>query len=193
MTTYEDLYNSLPTVFDADSRFVNRDAVLTQLAPLLSKFQYQFGVCLVHAHCKVELGEKMIATGNVTQPEDAASFAAAYYPERWLSTGEPYEFTTTPTANPPAELLSEFHKAVAGVGVLGLYFVGTPRVGSWVERTEGRRNIMEPAADNAEETPNQVMIQTAWVPKVELDGTVSGIGKGPHTFCAHCRHCRYHR
>lgn len=180
MTTYADMYNTLPTIRQADTRFVGRDTVFQKLAPLLSKFQYQFGVCLVHAHCKVEPGEKMIATGNVCQPEDAASFPP-YYAERWLSNGEPYEFTTTPTSVPPTELVSQFQEIVADVGVLGLYFTGASRKGSWLERTEGRRNILEPF--NGIRSPNNV--QTAWLPEMRADGVAPGCDLECSHQCTH--------
>lgn len=187
--TYEDMYNALPTIQQADAYFVNRDAILGKIAPLLSKFQYQFGVCLVHAHCKVEPGEKMIATGNVCQPEDAASFPS-YHAERWLSTGEPYEFTTSPTFDPPKELISKFQEIVRD-GVLGLYFVGTAPKGSTLERTEGRRNITEPySASGKVKDPNLSIIQTAWLPRMVPDGVIPGcVGECVH--CGHCYHCAH--
>jgi len=190
MTTYEDIYNSLPTVFDADKQLsqIDRDAVFSKLAPVLAKYQYQFDICLIHAHCKVEHGERMIEVGNITQPEDAASFGT-FYPDKWLSTGEPFEFTSTPTSDPPPELFTELSQITGGINVLGLHFAGTPRKGRWVERTEGRRNIWAP--DTGDVTPGFVRIKTRWLPRVECDGTVSVIDGGDCDHdCTH--HCTEH-
>jgi len=188
MTTYENMYNTLPAIQQADARFVNRDPIFEKLAPLLSKFRYQFGICLVHAHCKVEPGEKMIATGNVCQPEDAASFRPPYYAERWLSNGEPYEFTTAPTLDLPKELISEFREIVRD-GVLGLYFVGTAPKGSTLERTEGRKNITETYSGKVQD-PHMDIIQTAWLPQMGPDGVIPG-PTGECFHCAHCFHCSH--
>jgi hypothetical protein len=159
MNTYVDMYNNLPTISQADAHFVDRDITFAQLAPLLSKYNHQFGICLLHAHCALNPGEKMIATGDVCEPVDPPT-GFRYYPERWLSNGEPFEYTTSPTSSPPAELLSEFKRVVGGAGVLGLYFAGASDGELWIERTEGRRNIMEVVS----RLENPEAIETAWLP-----------------------------
>ena len=106
MTTVAALYNSLPSVDDADKKFINRDQIFSKIAPLLAAYDNKFGLCLVHRHCSLEDGEIMVATGNVTQPERNVEC----YPERWLATGEPYEFNRTPRPSPPRELFEEFQK-----------------------------------------------------------------------------------
>ena len=171
------MYNALPTAVEANARFVDRNIIFEKLAPLLAKFQYQFGAYLVHSHGKLEPGEKMIATGNVCQPEEAASFPGVYYTERWLSNGEPFEFTTAPTSVPPKELVYQFQEIVGDVG-LGLYFSGTSPGGPWYERTEGRRVIVEQSGIIGPDT-----VETSWLPKMGPDGLLLN----PTLFCISCR------
>ena len=139
MDSYIEMYNNLPNVCEADERFVERDAIFAKLAPLLSSYNHQFGVCLVHAHCSLEPGEKLIGTGNISQPMDGN--AIPHYPTRWLHTGDPFEFRTEPATPPPSELVSDFQKIVGDIGVLGLYFAGTSAGILELEWTEGRKNI----------------------------------------------------
>ena len=113
------------------------EATLSKLAPLFAKYKDEFGACLIHSHCKLLPGEKMIATGHVSEPV-IPSADLAHFPERWLPNGEPYEFTTKPTASPPAELVAEFQKIVGSIGVLGLT-LQAPRTAScgWNTRRAG--------------------------------------------------------
>jgi len=139
MTNLVALYNSLPSLLEAEKKFINRDHILSQLAPLLAAHGNKFGVCLVHRHCRLEEGEMMVATGNVCQPERNVEC----YPDRWLANGEPYEFTRTPTLSPPEELLKEFQRVVGEMKVVGLFHInGEGEEGVALERTEGRKNIV---------------------------------------------------
>jgi hypothetical protein len=159
MASVASSYNTLPSVEEANAKFSNRDEIFSKLGPLLAKYNSQYGVCLVHRHCDLQEGEVMVATGNISKPEKDVQC----YPEKWLATGEPYEFSKEPTVPPPEELFKEFQKIVENVGVLGLYFnrgedipVRVP-----IERTEGRQNITEthPGDDN---DPIPDMIPTSW-------------------------------
>ncbi|EMD38034.1 hypothetical protein CERSUDRAFT_122837 [Gelatoporia subvermispora B] len=99
MSTLTQLYNALPIVEDADARFQDREALFEKLAPLLAQYGNQFGICLVHAHCSIDEGEKMIAKEYVSEPlRDTPC-----YPERWLASGEAYEFNINPTQSPPQD------------------------------------------------------------------------------------------
>src|ERR1700722_18206034 len=50
------LYNNLPSIDgEADERFANRNVAF---APILAKFNHQFGVCLVRAHCELKHGSR---------------------------------------------------------------------------------------------------------------------------------------
>lgn len=158
MSALTAIYNSLPSVEKANARFDDREAMLQKLAPLLAKYDNQFGVCLVHAHCAIEDGEKMIARGNVSEPlRDTPC-----YPERWLATGEPYEFNSEPTKTPPPELFDAFRAAIGDLGVLGLFYIGKLADGILLEWTEGRKNITE--LRKPEELAGGEDIQTAWLP-----------------------------
>lgn len=157
MDAYVDMYNNLPTLGEADDRFVQRDAIFAKLAPLLASYNHQFGVCLIHAHCSLEPGEKLIGNGNISQPGDGNIIL--HYPVRWLHTGEPFEFRTETTSFLPAELISDFQKIVGEIGVLGLYFSGTSAGTLELEWTEGRKNVTKVIT---ELVPGN--IETAWLP-----------------------------
>ncbi|PPQ81610.1 hypothetical protein CVT26_002977 [Gymnopilus dilepis] len=151
------LYNSLPTINVANVVFANRDKVLRDLAELF-KDHSQFGVCLVHRHCKLEAGERMVAEGNVSQPERVKD--SECYPERWLATGEAYEFSREQTVSPSPELLDKFQHIVGNINVLGIFYIRDKGVdGVALERTEGRRNIVEIVPRN---TPRR-SLTTAWL------------------------------
>jgi len=161
MATVAALYNSLPSINEADNKFVERDRIFSQLAPLLAAYEHKFGVCLVHRHCTLEEGEMMVATENISQPErDVQS-----YPERWLATGEPYEFTRKPTRSPPPRLLEVFQKIVRGVDVLGLFYIQDEDClgGLTRERTEGRKNIVE-IVPHGHLSHASESIETGWLP-----------------------------
>ncbi|KAI1106982.1 hypothetical protein F4804DRAFT_329728 [Jackrogersella minutella] len=168
MAEVASLYNSLPTLGEADEQFVNREAMLRALATLLAQYEYAFGLCLVHAHCKLsdttELaeGEIMLAAGNVSQPK-LMEHTPTYYPERWLSTGEPYEFTVRRTEKPPTELIEEFQRIVRDAklqDILGLYHIdGEKDAPAIIEWTEGRNNLTREITDD-DKTGEP--IQTAW-------------------------------
>jgi hypothetical protein len=174
MMTHVDMYNSLLTVEEASSHFTLRDAIFAKLAPLLSNYDHKFGVCLVHAHCTLHLGEKMVATGNISQPVDVTSSAISHYPERWLANGEPYEFTKEPTASPPPELFAEFNGIVGDVKVLGLYFIGEGPRELNLEWTEGRKNITKVISLDE----SKGCVETAWLP-----GTASPVQMACATWC----------
>ncbi|KAG6367251.1 hypothetical protein INS49_001437 [Diaporthe citri] len=97
MTALTVLYNELPTLGDADERFSERENIFLSVRDLLAQYNHVWGLCLVHAHCKLEKDEVMLGRGNVSQPE-VASNLGEYYPERWLSSGTPYVLASTTLA-----------------------------------------------------------------------------------------------
>ena len=163
MATQAILYNALPTLEEADGRFVNREQIFAAVRDLLSEYGFVFGLCLIHAHCTLEDGEIMIGRESESQPE-MASTLVQYYPERWLSSGEPYEFTTRPTTPPPVALFDAFKQLTSDIEVLGLYHIdneGLEKPSKMIEHTEGRKNILRPFADgDLANTATQT--QTAW-------------------------------
>lgn len=160
MATTSALYNALPTIDEAIEIFVEREKVFKAIKPLLTKYGNAFGVCLVHAHCTLDDGEVMLARGDVSQPEKESSIGE-YYPERWLPTGEPYEFTKTPTTTPPAELFNEFRRITGFSDVLGLYYVDNEDRIKKIEHTEGRKNILSPYPDDSQLQAANVA-ETGW-------------------------------
>lgn len=98
----------------------------------------------------------MVSTGNISQPERDVE----RYPLRWLASGEPFEYTQEVTHPPPRDLLDAFQTIVGGVGVLGLFYVhDTYDCGKTVvERTEGRKNIVEVTSQTSTDD-----IVTAWI------------------------------
>ncbi|KAJ5971842.1 uncharacterized protein N7479_001760 [Penicillium vulpinum] len=154
------LYNNLPTLEDAEKRFIDRGTIFSAVGSLLAQYGNLYGLCLVHAHCTLTDEERMLSRGNISQPEIFA-LPGNYYPERWLSSGVPYEFTTRPTVPPPAALVDEFHRLTADIGVLGLYHIGDEVYGKMIEYTEGRKNILVALSDT-EESQSANHTETAW-------------------------------
>ena len=158
MATLATLYNDLPTLGEADERFTERTPIFAALDSLLDQYNNAWGACLVHAHCKLAEGEIMLGKGDISQPESALELAAVeYYPERWLPSGKPYEFTTRRTTTPPIDLIKAFNSITSNVGVLGLYHIDRTekkKPGKRIERTEGRKNILAPYMDLDEVNEN---------------------------------------
>jgi hypothetical protein len=173
-----ELYNALPSLMDADKAFVNSKQVLSALVPLFAPYSGKYGVCLLHRHCTLEDGEIMVATGNVSQPEKLGEQHEQCYPERWLATGEPYEFTYTRTDPPPPSLFVSFEKAIRDMpGVspttLGIFAVQVDdhldEGGIYVERTEGRKSIVEWEKEFSEDLRDKVK-ETGWAVREDTNG-----------------------
>ncbi|CAE6395772.1 unnamed protein product [Rhizoctonia solani] len=172
-----EVYNTLPTIGAANDAFTDREAMFAKLAPLLAAYQFQFGICLVHAHCTIKEGEAMVADGNITRP----TRDGPQYPERWLADGTPYEFTREPTQVPPPELVRDFQAIVGKDTVLGLFHPSRDHDGKvapdgkvWIEHTEGRKNIVE-LIDKDQMSRH---METAWIP-----GTDSPVTMVCHWIC----------
>ena len=156
-------YNALPTLFEANKRFSHRSETFNALNKLLSTYQNSWGVCLVHAHCKLTEGEIMLAgDDNFTQPVKVLD-ASTCHPSCWLPSGEPFEFTTHATEVSPEKLVNEFQSLTKDVGVLGLFYAKTSKAnakdGALVEWTEGRSNLVRPLEAN----DLALAIETAWI------------------------------
>lgn len=138
-------YNTLPSILEAHHRFSDRKTCFSAAEVLFSKYPDGFGLCLIHAHCKLTEGEIMLADGNVSKPVHVSD-GTEYYPERWLPSGEPYEFTTKPTKTPSASFLEDFRATFASNTVLGLCCLEAEHTGDnqspRIEWTEGRTNKM---------------------------------------------------
>ncbi|KAH0536514.1 hypothetical protein FGG08_006610, partial [Glutinoglossum americanum] len=142
MATVSVLYNTLPSLGDAEKRFLDREKVFAIVRNLLAMYENAFGLCLVHAHCTLAEDEIMLARDNISQPENVSSLKE-YYPERWLPSGEAYEFTTRPTISPPADLIKAFNDLTSHIGVLGLYYINGQDEGKMVEH-RGTQKYLEP-------------------------------------------------
>lgn len=161
MTILSAVYNDLPTLEEADDRFTERDQTFVKVGSLLAQFGNVFGLCLVHAHCTLSDDEMMVGRGNVSQPEKNTQ-ATEVYPERWLSSGQPYEFTSRPTVTPSAALFEAFYQLTSHIGVLGLYYIDKEnKPAKMIEHTEGRKNILLPYTD-ADKGHEATQTLTAW-------------------------------
>ncbi|KJA21278.1 hypothetical protein HYPSUDRAFT_55554 [Hypholoma sublateritium FD-334 SS-4] len=151
-------YNSLLDIDTANQLFINRDEIFEKLGPVLQQGRGEDG-------CEGE---------NVSQPErDGPS-----YPERWLATGEAYEFSREETTSPSEELLSNFRSIVGDIKVLGLFYVRSEGIdGVMLERTEDRSNITD-IISPVDATQNR--ITTAWSPRL-VETRMSGKSIGVTT------------
>ena len=100
----------------ANSAFTDQEAIFEKTSALLASYDYKWGISLVHRHCRLADGEIMLTNGNITEPV-YCSQTGLMYPERWLSTGQSYEFTTRKTEKPPAALIDEF-RAICWISAL---------------------------------------------------------------------------
>jgi hypothetical protein len=154
-------YNTLPTLGDADNAFVDRDLKFKVLAELLAGYGNIFGLTLFHSHCKLNEGEIMLEKGNVSQPEKKETVDS--YPNRWLSNGEAYEFTTEKTQSPRKELINKFHaltKDFKDDQLLGIYAIqGTRMDPAAIEWTDGCQNLTRVFKEGDTMTD---FVQTAW-------------------------------
>lgn len=156
-------YNTLPTLLEANERFKNREQIFSALTQLLSTYDNAFSICLIHAHCELSEGEIMLVEENVSQPVHVSN-APPCYAESWLPSGQPYEFTTHPTHEPPSALVKEFQVITGTDGVLGLHYVGFGSVDKdpvvQLEWTEGRKNFMRRMRQ--EDWEQEAVVGTAW-------------------------------
>ncbi|KIJ38173.1 hypothetical protein M422DRAFT_177096 [Sphaerobolus stellatus SS14] len=70
------IYNNLPPLEKINEMFVK----CPKMFKLFGSIFIAYGNLLVHAHCILADGEKMISAGNVTEP-------AVAYPDKWLANG----------------------------------------------------------------------------------------------------------
>jgi len=209
-----ELYNNLPTLQEAQEQLTSipggPENVLNALAPIF-KFHPKYGICLVHAHCTLANGEKMVSSGRISEP--VVDEAGDCYPERWLANGVPYEFSSTPTVengSPPSNLIKSFYDRLGSIseslktgakfdgtntdlsGLLGIYYIHDPDTDSsdestsdsestyrsangrddivWMERTEGRRNIVEPVPSKEADLITDA-VTAAWFVTFKKEGS----------------------
>jgi hypothetical protein len=164
MDSIQARYNRLYSLEEANAKFMKHDPkqLLPTLAPFLKKYDYKYGVCLIHRHCELQDGEIMISTGNVTKPERVTE----YYPDRWLVTGEPYEFSDEPSEPPSQDLLEEFRNLIPGVDVLGLFFVREIPEDGYIlmETTHGRKNVLNLIKLDDPNPKLAASIDACWLP-----------------------------
>jgi len=162
MTSIAALYNTFPSLEEADEKFSNRERIFPMLVAVLSGYEDKFAVNLVHSHGKLEEGEKMVTTELINQPMKDVEC----YPDRWLPTGQAYGFNTRPTESPPEGLLGKFKAVVdtmgpiGGVGILAMSYLKNLPMGPgevYMERTKGRADILESVPETQDG-----MIWTCW-------------------------------
>ena len=168
MAEVSTLYNTLPTLGEAEDELAKQQFDNVALAYLLAKFHHEFGLYLVHAHCKLKQGEIMLAKGDVSQPT-YVSDVDCYSAENWLPTGEAFEFREGETKSPPSELLNELNRLTNDTGILGLYYVGKDIPQKKLEYSDGRKNILKPLEEGQEKDT----IETGWVASKDAPGIIT--------------------
>ncbi|KAK6513508.1 hypothetical protein TWF281_005132 [Arthrobotrys megalospora] len=158
------VYNTLPYVIAAGEAFQEREPIFAEVGELFAKYDFKWGLCLVHRHCQLYDDEIMIADGYITQPI-SKSQAGEYYPENWLSSGEPYEFTTRKTETPPEELFTALREILPKhlISILGVCHVDQQEDPvDLLEHTEGRKNILVPQNTTGELKGKRNVVETTW-------------------------------
>ncbi|KAF2966551.1 hypothetical protein GQX73_g7028 [Xylaria multiplex] len=105
---------------------------------------------------------RTLSTYGLVEPELAAELLE-YYLERWLPSGEAYEFMTQPTITPPATLAQSMHNITLRAGVIGSHHIDkeSKQSGKVIERTEGCKNILSPYTDE-DRARIEIQTETAW-------------------------------
>jgi hypothetical protein len=120
------IYNSLPFLDTADNNFLPHREILSDAELiLLFKKYHRYGVCLVHRHYDIEIGELVVTDGDTTRPLPQEN--GSYYPERWLPDGTAYEFNTKRGEDQLDEMFlkkfQEILKKYNGLKSLGIFFI----------------------------------------------------------------------
>ncbi|KAJ2919121.1 hypothetical protein MD484_g1341, partial [Candolleomyces efflorescens] len=167
-------YNGLLTIQEADKALVDRQSWFKKIAPLLSPegLRGRFNICLVHKHVVLQPGERMVATGLVTQPERVSDpIPSDIIPSSWTAAGIPFEWKRVSSseeivAPPSAEFFQEFSKIVGEDSILGVSLAQdpVPEGQVWCERIdhEARQHILEAQPVEGPWGDNDTVHQTSW-------------------------------
>lgn len=175
-------YNNLLMVAEADKTFTYRQQWFQKLAPLLGRAEFRetYNLCLVHRHFNLQPGERMVATGLITQPEvvpASNSTPSDIIPSSWTAAGIPFEWKRVKApaeivAPPPAELVRKFSEIVGEDSVLGLSLAQDPLPEGeiWCEHSnyDLRQHILE--IKPVEVLSGGQASDTCWKIKVSSDG-----------------------
>lgn len=173
-------YNTLLSISDADSAFLDRETLFSKLAPIFSEYRGVYEVCLVHHHFDLEPGEKMVSYGSISLPTPSPSSEDnLIIPERWTADGQPFEFCKINSEDervppPPASLFEEFRRCIGALGApLGICLAGE-RLGEgqvyWETTADqvARSHVLE-VKNRAELSDCKDFFETCWRP--ESNGT----------------------
>ncbi|KAJ2936577.1 hypothetical protein H1R20_g516, partial [Candolleomyces eurysporus] len=167
-------YNDLLTIKEADDALTDREEWFKRVAPLLSREELRdkFNLCLIHKHVVLQPGERMVATGLVTQPETVHyPTPSDIIPSSWTATGVPFEWKRVNAPEeiippPPAEVFREFSEIVGDGSVLGLSLAQdpVPEGQIWCERVDygQRQHILEMKPVDVPWGDEAVVHQTSW-------------------------------
>ncbi|KDR72391.1 hypothetical protein GALMADRAFT_213379 [Galerina marginata CBS 339.88] len=176
-------YNNFHPIAAANARFdkqlsysgITRAELFSELSELFLEGVNagQYAPCLIHRHYCLNEGERMVTSSNSTRPSRDRSLNIVA--ERWLKTGEEFEyrFTDNPAslAPPPSIAFMARFKSIVeenGIDVLGVCYAPTPSElapGFVYSETVGQGdreqvlNIVHQSSLQGEKT-----YQTSWVP-----------------------------
>ncbi|PMD59494.1 uncharacterized protein K444DRAFT_562381 [Hyaloscypha bicolor E] len=175
------VFNTLPSLHDADAEFKERNAAAimkTALAGIFTKYKVEgfLGVQLLHRHFRLENDERLVDAGGASVPwsnEGSEALDSRILPVSWAFEGEayhPYEFKFVPPTQElhepvvPEPFLAEFNEALKAhdlQGVLGIRSL-KPGFGNKpeMEITNGRSNVTFDYDSDAAEDDNA--IEASW-------------------------------
>ena len=175
------VFNTLPSLHDADAEFKERNAAAimkTALADIFTKYNVEglLGVQLLHRHFRLENDERLVDAGGASIPwsnEGSEALDSRILPVSWAFDGDvyhPYEFKFVPPTQDlhepivPEPFLFEFNEALKAhdlQGVLGIRSL-KPDFGNKpeMEITNGRSNITFDYDSDAAENDNA--IEASW-------------------------------
>ncbi|RXW14210.1 hypothetical protein EST38_g11643 [Candolleomyces aberdarensis] len=170
-------YNNLPTIQGASEAFTDRPQWFKKIAPLMAREEYKdYALTLVHQHVKLEQGERMVATGLITQPEGVPDKEHPnVIPSAWTAEGKPFEWLRVATPEdllppPPAELVKEFRAIVAEDSAISRVLGLALRPGHlseeyvWCERIE--HSLRQQVYSEKERSKcSASLYESCWIPK----------------------------
>jgi hypothetical protein len=175
------VFNTLPSLHDADAEFKERNAVAimkSALAGIFTKYNVEglLGVQLLHRHFRLENDERLVDAGGASVPwsnEGSEALDSRILPVSWAFEGDayhPYEFKFVPPTQElnepvvPEPFLVEFNDALKAHDLQGVLGIRSLKPGSGnkpeMEITNGRTNITFDYDSDAAEDDNA--IEASW-------------------------------
>ena len=201
-----DTYNRLPYIWDAAGVFANQlkssnltmETLLQKLEPLFSKGDDagKYGIWILHRHFSLQAGERMVETGDTTEPTIADS--PCIVAERWNAEGRALEYRYIDPLDvipspPSAEFMTRFKAEMDAMRIdsLGVCFAPTQQdiekiKGGYIflETTndDGRKQVINAVLRDHPLVKDQSTFEACWTMSGEVGCRCNHICQAPSCF-----------